>query len=89
MASVISAHSDEVWVSVTAYTVAGLVGFARVYHNAHWTSDVTAGAAIGTFVGRGIVALNDRLRKGDGKVRIAFAPLLSDQVKGLAVTAVF
>ena len=89
VASVISAHSDEVWVSVAAYTVAGLVGFARVYHNAHWTSDVTAGAAIGTFVGRGIVALNDRLRKGDGKVRIAFAPLLSDQVKGLAVTAVF
>jgi membrane-associated phospholipid phosphatase len=82
VASVISAHSDEVWVSVTAYTIAGLVGFARIYHNAHWTSDVTAGAAIGTFVGRGIVALNDRLRKGDGKVHIAFAPLISDQAKG-------
>ena len=82
VASVISAHSEEWWVSVTAYTIAGLVGFARIYHNAHWTSDVTAGAAIGTFVGRGIVALNDRLRKGDGKVHVAFAPMVSDQAKG-------
>jgi len=82
VASVISAHSDQWWVSVTAYTIAGLVGFARIYHNAHWTSDVTAGAAIGTFVGRGIVVLNDRLRKGEGKVHVAFAPLISDQAKG-------
>jgi membrane-associated phospholipid phosphatase len=89
VASVISAHSDEVWVSVTAYTIAGLVGFARIYHNAHWTSDVTAGAAIGTFVGRGIVVLNDRLRKGDGKVHIAFAPLISGQARGGVLVADF
>ena len=82
VASVISAHSDQWWVSVTAYTIAGLVGFARIYHNAHWTSDVTAGAAIGTFVGRGIVVLNDRLRKGEGKIHVAFAPIVSDQAKG-------
>jgi len=82
VASVISAHSDQWWVSVTAYTIAGLVGFARIYHNAHWTSDVTAGAAIGTFVGRGVVALNDRLRKGEGKIHVAFAPLVSDQARG-------
>ena len=73
VASVISAHSDQVWVSVTAYTIAGLVGFSRIYHNAHWTSDVTAGALIGTFVGRGVVALNKRLRAGDKTVRVAFA----------------
>lgn len=82
VASVISAHSDQWWVSVTAYTIAGLVGFARIYHNAHWTSDVTAGAAIGTFVGRGVVALNDRLRKREGKIHVAFAPLVSDHARG-------
>ena len=82
VASVISAHSDQVWVSVTAYTLAGLVGFARIYHNAHWTSDVTAGALIGTFVGRGVVAINNRLRASDGKVSIYFAPLWGDGTKG-------
>ncbi|HEY1433862.1 MAG TPA: phosphatase PAP2 family protein [Thermoanaerobaculia bacterium] len=89
VASVISAHSDQVWVSVTAYTIAGLVGFARIYHNAHWTSDVTAGALIGTFVGRGVVALNNRLRAGPGKVRIAFAPLVTDRARGIGVLAAF
>ena len=89
VASVISAHSDEVWVSVAAYTIAGLVGFARVYHNAHWTSDVTAGALIGTFVGRGVVALNKKLRSGAGTVRIGFAPFVSDHVRGMQLMVEF
>jgi membrane-associated phospholipid phosphatase len=89
VASVISAHSDQVWVSVTAYTIAGLVGFARIYHNAHWTSDVTAGALIGTFVGRGVVALNKKLRAGNTTVRIAFAPIIGPDVKGAGFLVAF
>ena len=89
VASVISAHSDQVWVSVTAYTIAGLVGFARIYHNAHWTSDVTAGALIGTFVGRGVVAINDRIRKGEGKVSVTVAPIFGDGVRGGVVVVGF
>jgi len=89
VASVISAHSDQVWVSVTAYTIAGLVGFARIYHNAHWTSDVTAGALIGTFVGRGVVALNNKLRAGNTTVRIAFAPIIGKDVKGAGFLVAF
>jgi len=89
VASVISAHSDQVWVSVTAYTLAGLVGFSRIYHNAHWTSDVTAGALIGTFVGRGVVAINDHIRKGEGKVSVTVAPMLGDGVRGGVVVVGF
>jgi membrane-associated phospholipid phosphatase len=89
VASVISAHSDQVWVSVTAYTIAGLVGFSRIYHNAHWTSDVTAGALIGTFVGRGVVALNKKLRSGEKNVRVAFSPILGDRVRGAGLLVSF
>lgn len=89
VASVISAHSDQVWVSVTAYTIAGLVGFSRIYHNEHWTSDVTAGALIGTFVGRGVVALNKKLRSGDRSVRVAFAPIFGDRVRGAGLLVAF
>ena len=89
VASVISAHSDKLWVSVSAYTLAGLVAFARVYHNAHWTSDVTAGALIGTAVGQGVVALNKRIRSGEGHVRIVFAPILGERERGAGVTVVF
>jgi membrane-associated phospholipid phosphatase len=89
VASVISAHSDRFWVSASAYTVASLVAFARVYHNAHWTSDVVAGALIGTLVGRSVVALNRRIRSGDRSVRIAFAPILGPDQRGAGLTLVF
>jgi membrane-associated phospholipid phosphatase len=89
VASVISAHSDKVWVSASAYTLAGLVAFARVYHNAHWTSDVTAGALIGTAVGQGVVALNKRIRSGESRVQILFAPILGERERGAGVTVVF
>src|SRR5262249_55011416 len=62
VASVISAHSDQVWVSVTAYTIAGLGGFSRIYHNAHWTSDVTAGALVGALAAPAAAALTDPTR---------------------------
>jgi len=34
------------------FTAAALVGYARIYHNAHWFSDVILGGAIGYFVGK-------------------------------------
>jgi hypothetical protein len=59
VASVIAAHYDDRrWVKWAAYSLATGVGIARVYHGAHWTSDVLAGAAIGSFVGNTVVATN-------------------------------
>ncbi|MEO6446859.1 MAG: phosphatase PAP2 family protein [Gemmatimonadaceae bacterium] len=37
------------------YTVASLVGVSRLYNDKHWTSDVVAGAALGTFFGVRVV----------------------------------
>ena len=38
---------DKKWVAVAGYSVAALVGLSRIYDNAHWASDVLAGAACG------------------------------------------
>lgn len=75
LASVISCHYEETWVSYTAYGIAGLVGVARTYHDAHFASDVLAGALIGTVVGNSVVGYN-RERRGSGKVALLpeFAP---------------
>lgn len=89
VASVISAHSDKVWVSICAYTLASLVGFSRIYHDAHWSSDVAAGAAIGTAVGRGLVAFNRRLRAKHPNLHVAFAPILEEDRRGLEVLVRF
>lgn len=59
VASVIASHYDDrPWVRWVAYGTATSVAFARVYHDAHWTSDVLAGAGIGVLVGKTIVRTN-------------------------------
>src|SRR6266545_4270400 len=81
VASVIASQSDAVWVKGVAYSSAALVGFARIHHQAHFLSDVTAGALIGTAVGRAVVHRNDAERR-----RFSLAPLVGPRNKpGLAV----
>jgi membrane-associated phospholipid phosphatase len=62
LATVIASHYEQRWVQWLAYGVATGVGLSRVYHDAHWTSDVIAGAAIGAFVGRTVVNTNRKER---------------------------
>jgi membrane-associated phospholipid phosphatase len=62
IASVFSAHYDQLWVKIVAYSVAGLVGFARMNYDVHYASDVFAGALIGTAVGYSVVKFNQRER---------------------------
>lgn len=46
-------NSYGFWASVPAYGMAVLTGFSRLADNAHWLSDVVAGATIGVLFGRG------------------------------------
>lgn len=47
---------NAVWLVGTAmYGGAALVGWSRMYDNAHWMSDVVVGGAIGVFAGRKVV----------------------------------
>jgi membrane-associated phospholipid phosphatase len=63
VASVIAAHyPHRPWVRRLAYGAAGGVGFARVYHDDHYPSDVLAGAAIGMFVGHTVARTNQQER---------------------------
>lgn len=55
VASVVAMHSDGWVVPTIAYTMASLVGVARVVHRSHYASDVLAGAVFGTAVGRFVV----------------------------------
>ena len=84
-ASVIAAHYDDVWIDTTAYTIASLVGVARIQLNAHWTSDVVAGALIGGLIGHHLVEFNRRLRESDS----ALAPQIGSDGRELTVSWAF
>jgi len=86
IASVIANHyDDKAWVSYTSYTVASLVGLARSYHGGHYTSDILAGAMIGTLVGKSVVSYNRQFRTGN----IAVIPEVSPNMAGLRLVSSF
>jgi len=62
VASVIAAHYDSYWIKGLSYGSAGIVAYARIHHQAHFLSDVTTGALIGTTVGTSVVHHNQRER---------------------------
>jgi len=64
-ASVIAAHYESTWVATTAYTIASLVGVARIEQDAHWTSDVIAGGLIGGLIGHHLVEFNTTWRENN------------------------
>ncbi len=45
---------------ITLYSLAGITAVSRVYHDAHWTSDVVLGSAMGYFLGKGICSINEK-----------------------------
>lgn len=84
VASVIATHYDPLWVKGAAYTIAALVGFARIEHNAHWASDVAAGAFIGSAVGSATVRFNEK-QEGVFSLR----PLIDRDRRGMALVLHF
>jgi len=90
LASVISEHADRPWVTGVSYGLASLVGLARVEQRKHFTSDVVAGALVGTFVGKAVVSYNQSLRARPGsKVAMSFAPSFQPGGGGLSVAVRF
>ena len=85
LASVIANHSDATWVTCTSYSIASLVGLARSYHQAHFASDVVAGAMIGTLVGKSVVARNAALRSG----KVALLPDVAPGLIGIRIVGSF
>jgi membrane-associated phospholipid phosphatase len=47
VATVVADHSKKTWVKVAAYGLASVIGFSRVTLQAHFPSDVFAGAVLG------------------------------------------
>jgi membrane-associated phospholipid phosphatase len=80
--TVMANEIDNVFWKVGWYSAASLVGYARVYHNQHWFSDVLMGAAIGYFSGE-FVSNHNLNEKETTQIKIFPAP------NGIAVQIIF
>lgn len=85
LASVISAHYEEIWIKSSVYTVAAAVGIARIYNDAHFASDILAGALIGNWVGQRVVAHNQIRRERN----FVLFPEATQDLIGLRLTGNF
>ena len=85
VATVIASHYPSWWVQVVAYGSAGLVGYCRIEQNAHFTSDVVAGALIGWSVGRSVVRHNGE----SGPPKFTLVPYSNGRSTGLLFAKTF
>ena len=83
VATVIAEHYDSIWIKVTSYGLASMVGYARLNSNVHWASDVLAGAALGTFVGHVVVHVNEN------HWRLSVQPVLGPNMRGAELALSF
>lgn len=51
-------YKDKLWIVLSSYSIATLVGISRINDGRHWASDVFAGAALGTFIGITVSKIN-------------------------------
>lgn len=58
VAASIASESNHQAIDILAYSLATLAALSRVHDEAHWTSDVLVGSALGYFIGRGVVNLH-------------------------------
>jgi hypothetical protein len=80
LASVISEHYNTPWVQIPAYGLATMVGYSRLNDGRHWATDVMAGAAIGTFVGKTVVHFNQKHRN------VSVQPIVGPDIHGAQIS---
>jgi len=85
VATVLVSHYPAWWIEVLAFGSAGLVGYCRVEQNAHWTSDVVAGALIGWSVARSVVKHNDSSKAP----KFTLVPYSNGRSSGLLIARTF
>jgi membrane-associated phospholipid phosphatase len=67
MAGVITSQYPQWWVQLTSYGLATAVGAGRIGQDAHWTSDIFLGAALGIAVSKAVVYFHRRRLEGRGR----------------------
>jgi membrane-associated phospholipid phosphatase len=79
----------SIWFSVGAYSCATTVAVLRVVHNAHWISDVVAGAGFGILSTEFIYLTHQYKWDNEHLKRLDIFPWSTREQKGLALVYTF
>lgn len=75
-------YPEKKWVGIVSYSLATMSSVGRVISKEHWTSDVIVGAALGYFIGRGVVKFNEKI----GNINsVRIEPIATNYGVGIAV----
>lgn len=80
------------WYSIAGYTVASATAVLRVYNNAHWFSDVVAGAGIGILSVKAVYLVYPPLKRlltGHKNIGFSMMPFYQNKVLGLSIAGRF
>jgi hypothetical protein len=77
IATVLSERLDNIFASVTLYSLASLTAYQRIYTDVHWLSDVVMGAALGTFIGLKIVKLHEKSNPEPSEYTLNIFPVIT------------
>lgn len=86
VATAIAENYPSWWVQMLCYGGAGLVGYARIEQNAHYTSDVVAGSILGWSVARAVV---HRHNQAPNAKRLSWTPYATGNGVGLVFSEMF
>ena len=75
-------YPEKKWIGIVSYSLATATSLGRVISKEHWTSDVIVGAALGYFIGRGVVKFNEKI----GNInQVKIEPIATNYGVGIAV----
>ena len=75
-------YPEKKWLGIVSYSLATATTIGRVISKEHWTSDVIVGAALGYFIGRGVVKFNEKI----GNINsVRIEPIATNYGVGIAV----
>lgn len=80
LATVVASEYDNMIIPPLVYGASALIALERVHNNAHWSSDVFVGSAIGYFTGKAVVASHSK------QSNLSFAPLLDGENRGVQMS---
>jgi membrane-associated phospholipid phosphatase len=74
---------------VPGYALAGVIAVSRLQRNAHYLSDVLAGATLGYIVGRTVVRVNGQALDSPRRAQFSLSPVITKRTRGLVASVEF